>query len=247
MRFLFEVAYHGKKYNGWQSQQNALGVQEVIEDACAKIFAKPTAIVGSGRTDTGVHCEQQFFHADIDIALDSVTVLRKLNSLLPRDIALKSVRAIRDDASARYDATMRRYRYQISLSKNPFMEDFAWHIHKLPDIDRMNEAATLLLGEQDFECFSKVKTDVNHFRCSIHDARWTRTNDLLCFHISANRFLRGMVRAIVGTLVDTGFGKTSVEEFRQIIIGKDRRRAGQNVPPHGLFLCEVQYPESIFI
>lgn len=246
MRFFFEIAYNGKNYAGWQSQANAVGVQAVVEDVLSKIFRKETKIVGSGRTDAGVHCEQQFFHVDIEKSFDQVLLIQQLNSFLPKDISIQSIRGTRTDASARYNATARTYRYRITSKKNPFLEGLAWHFFKTVDLDSMNEAAALLLGEHDFECFSKVKTDVNHFLCKVKKAEWRTEGDLMEFTITANRFLRGMVRSIVGTLLDVGVGKISLKDFQAIIHSKDRKKAGANVPPYGLFLTKVRYPSGIF-
>lgn len=246
-RYFFEIAYHGAGYNGWQSQPNALGVQTVVEEVMSKILRVPVGIVGSGRTDTGVHCEQQFFHTDLSVSFDREQLIRKLNSFLPKDIVIKSVRAVRPDASARYDAVERTYRYHITRVKNPFLQGLSWHYFKNVDVDNMNRAAAYMLGEHDFECFSKVKTDVNHFICEIRRAGWADKGNDLIFTIAANRFLRGMVRAIVGTLLDVGTGKLSYKEFVSIIESKDRRKAGANVPACGLFLEKVKYPARIFI
>jgi tRNA pseudouridine38-40 synthase len=247
MRYLFEISYNGTHYAGWQSQNNATGVQTVVENALSKILRAEIKIIGSGRTDTGVHCEQQFFHTDIEKDFRSDNLLVRLNSFLPKDIAIQSVRKIKSTASARYDATERSYRYRITRNKNPFLDGLAWHYFKSADIQTMNKAAALLVGEHDFECFSKVKTDVNHFLCTINKAVWKEEKDELEFTISANRFLRGMVRAIVGTLLDVGSGKTSLKEFQAIIQSRNRRKAGANVPAHGLYLTKVKYPSSIFI
>ena len=247
MRYFFEIAYHGANYNGWQSQHNATGVQTIVENVMSKIFRTPVAIIGSGRTDTGVHCEQQFFHADLEHAFDQTELLRKLNSFLPRDILIRSVREVKADASARYDAIERTYRYQITRVKNPFLQGLSWHYFKDVRLEEMNKAAALMIGEHDFECFSKVKTDVNHFICDVKRARWTEKGDELTFTISANRFLRGMVRAIVGTLLDVGTAKISQKEFHLILQSKDRKKAGANVPAYGLYLEKVKYPSRVFV
>jgi tRNA pseudouridine38-40 synthase len=248
MRYFFEIAYNGKNYAGWQSQANATGIQTVVEDALSKLLRTPIRIVGSGRTDTGVHCEQQFFHCDLEkLPYDSPTLLQKINSFLPKDVAIASIRQVKDDASARYDAVERTYHYRITRKKNPFKEGLAWHYFKTVDVQTMNSAAALLLGEHDFECFSKVKTDVNHFLCDIKKAAWREEGDLLEFTITANRFLRGMVRAVVGTLLDVGTGKTSLKEFQAILQSRDRKKAGANVPPYGLYLSKVKYPPSVFV
>lgn len=247
MRFFFEIAYRGKNYAGWQSQANAIGVQSIVEDVLTKTFRAETKIVGSGRTDTGVHCEQQFFHADIEKSFDETRIVQRLNSFLPKDISIQSIRKVRPDASARYNAVERTYEYRMTLKKNPFLEGLAWHYFKTVDVHAMNKAAALLLGEHDFECFSKVKTDVNHFLCVIKKSAWQKEDDLLDFTITANRFLRGMVRAIVGTLLDVGTGKTSMKEFQAIIQSKDRKKAGANVPAYGLYLTKVKYPSRVFM
>jgi len=247
MRYFFEIAYNGKNYAGWQSQANALGVQSVVEEVLGKMFRTPINIVGSGRTDAGVHCEQQFFHADIPKEFHQEQLIQRLNSFLPRDISIQSISKVKDDASARHQAIERSYQYRITRSKNPFAEGLAWHYFKKLDVDKMNTAAALLMGEHDFQCFSKVKTDVNHFICAVKKAAWKMEGDRLEFTITANRFLRGMVRAIVGTLLDVGTGKTSMKEFNQIIHSKDRRKAGANVPPYGLYLTKVKYPPHVFI
>lgn len=247
MRYFFEIAYNGKNYNGWQSQKNGIGVQTIVEDAMTKLLQEDIRIVASGRTDAGVHCEQQYFHADIRNKINFDQLLLKLNAFLPQDITVRSIHPVKPEASARYDAVERSYRYQITRKKDPFMIDSAWHFFKDPDVPTMNKAAALLLGEHDFQCFSKVKTDVNHFLCTIHTAKWEEKGDLLIFSITANRFLRGMVRAIVGTLLDIGTGKTTMKEFESIIKSRDRKKAGANVPAFGLFLTKVKYPSSIFI
>lgn len=247
MRHFFEIAYNGRNYNGWQSQTNAVGVQAVVENALTKLLGEDISIVGSGRTDTGVHCEQQFFHADIEKEFNPKQLVLRLNSLLPKDIAIHSIRQVKPTASARYDALERTYRYEITRKKNPFLEGLAWHYFKPMDMQTMNRAAALLVGEHDFECFSKVKTDVNHFLCDVKKAVWKEDGDRIYFTIAANRFLRGMVRAIVGTLLDVGSGKKTVKDFQNIIQSRDRKQAGANVPSHGLYLSRVKYPSGVFV
>lgn len=246
-RYFFEIAYNGTHYAGWQSQPNAKGVQEVVENALSKLLRQDIEIVGSGRTDAGVHCEQQFFHVDVDQELDSILFLGRLNAFLPKDIAIQSVHPVKEDAHARYGATERSYEYRITLKKNPFLEGLALHYFKSLDVQTMNRAAALLVGQQDFESFSKVKTDVSNFRCDVKVAEWEQNADLLIFHITANRFLRGMVRAIVGTLLDVGAGKLTVADFEKILKARDRKMAGMNAAPYGLFLTRVAYPEILFI
>lgn len=247
MRYFFEIAYNGKNYNGWQSQHNGIGVQKIVEDSFSKLLREEVRITGSGRTDTGVHCLQQFFHTDIEKDFEPDDFIRRINSFLPKDIAIRSARQVKSNASARYDAIERTYRYEITTVKNPFLDGLAWYFFKPLDVQTMNKAAALLWGEQDFECFSKVKTDVNHFLCNVKKAEWKMEGDKLTFTITANRFLRGMVRAVVGTLLDTGTGKISLKDLQAILESRDRKKAGANVPAHGLYLVRVRYPSNIFI
>ena len=240
-RYFFEIAYHGKNYAGWQSQANAIGVQAVVESSLSKMLREEIKIVGSGRTDTGVHCEQQYFHVDIEKEFNEQNIIQKLNSFLPRDISILSIHSVKADASARFNAVERSYRYCITRKKNPFLEGLAWHYFKPTEVKTMNQAAALLRGEHDFECFSKVKTDVNHFLCTIKKAEWKEEHDTLEFNITANRFLRGMVRAIVATLLLVGREKISSADFEQIILAKDCTKADFAAPAHGLFLMNVRY------
>jgi tRNA pseudouridine38-40 synthase len=246
LRYFFEIAYNGRNYAGWQSQANATSVQSVVENALSHLMKVAVKIYGSGRTDTGVHCEQQFFHCDLEKTFEPDTLVFKLNSFLPRDIVIRAIRRVKDEASARFDAVERSYQYRITRVKNPFLEGLAWHSFKAVDVSTMNKAAALLVGEHDFECFSKVHTDVNHFLCTVKRAHWREEGDMLLFDITANRFLRGMVRSIVGTLIDVGSGKTSIGDFQRIIESRDRKEAGANVPPHGLYLTKIKYPAAVF-
>ncbi|MEO8471290.1 MAG: tRNA pseudouridine(38-40) synthase TruA [Chryseolinea sp.] len=247
MRYFFEIAYYGKNYAGWQNQANAVGIQSVIENALTQIFRQAVKIVGSGRTDTGVHCEQQFFHCDLEKPFDPEQLVIRLNSFLPKDIVVKNIRRVKPEANARFDAIDRTYRYSITRKKNPFLEGLAWHFFRPLNVATMNKAAAYLIGEHDFECFSKVHTDVNHFLCTVKKAHWKEEGEILEFTITANRFLRGMVRSIVGTLIDVGSEKTSMKELQGILQSRDRKNAGQNVPPQGLYLAKIKYPTSIFV
>ena len=247
MRYFFEITYNGIEYHGWQNQPNAVSVQQVVEDSMTKVFRKKTSIVGSGRTDTGVHCIQQFFHADVEKEFNEMDWIQKLNSILPRFIAIRSIVPVKPDANARYDALERSYEYRITRVKDPILVGRAYYFFRDLDIKTMNRAAALITGEHDFECFSKVHTDVNHFICDIKGAHWNQKDDLLVFTISANRFLRGMVRAIVGTLLDVGSGKMTLRDFQEILKSKDRKRAGANVPPEALYLMNVKYPKTIYL
>jgi tRNA pseudouridine38-40 synthase len=246
-RYFLELSYKGTQYHGWQIQKNANTIQAELEKAISIILKKYTAIMGSGRTDTGVHALQQYAHFDSEVLLDERDFLKKLNSLIPRDIAGYSLKKVQAEAHTRFDAIWRSYIYRISLRKNPFEQEYSWTIYQKPDVEKMNEAAGFLLKFEDFQCFSKVHTDVNHFNCKIKTAHWEQFEHQLLFHITANRFLRGMVRAIVGTLISVGMGKTSIEEFVKIIESKDRSRAKSAAPSHGLYLSKITYPENLFI
>nr|WP_299034225.1 tRNA pseudouridine(38-40) synthase TruA [uncultured Tenacibaculum sp.] len=241
MRYFIELAYNGKNYHGWQVQPHAISVQEVINKAISTILRQEINIVGAGRTDAGVHASQMFAHFDIETPLsDNFTY--KLNAILPDDVVIFNTTLVHDDAHARFDANSRSYEYKIWLGRNPFLLETSWQLHHQQlNIELMNEAATILYKYEDFESFSKVKTDVNTFNCTITNAEWIMKGNELTFHISANRFLRNMVRAIVGTLVDVGLEKTTINEFKQIIESKNRSNAGVSVPAKGLFLTAVTY------
>ncbi|HMR57986.1 MAG TPA: tRNA pseudouridine synthase A, partial [Cyclobacteriaceae bacterium] len=197
--------------------------------------------------DAGVHCVRQFFHADVEVRLNEKEWLPKLNSILPRFIAIRSIKPVKPEASARYDAKERTYEYHITRVKNPILVGRAYYFFR--DLDRvaMERATGLLLGEHDFQCFSKTNTDVNHFICTIKSARWNQKGDMLVFTITANRFLRGMVRSITGTLLNVGAKKTTLKQFQEILKSKDRKQAGMNVPAEALYLVNVKYPKSIFL
>lgn len=241
MRYFIEFSYNGKEYHGWQMQPEAISVQEKLNDALSTIFRQKIEVVGAGRTDTGVHASQMFAHFDIESDMKKDIVF-KLNSILPDDIAIYQVFLVDDEKHVRFDAVSRTYQYKIWLGRNPFLLDFSWQIHTLkPDVLKMNEAAKLLLDYEDFQCFSKVKTNVYTYNCTIFEAFWKQNDNELILTISANRFLRNMVRAIVGTLIDVGFGKISTEDFRKIIESKNRSNAGLSVPAKGLYLTNIKY------
>ena len=247
MRYFFDISYKGTEYHGWQVQPNAITVQEVINKALEVLYGQPVETVGSGRTDTGVHAKMQVFHADLPKKYEPGELIHKLNGILPYDIVINSIFPVSEDAHARFSAESRGYEYHISFRKSPFGKDESYFLPRIPDDDLINQGCQLLAGEHDFTSFSRVKTDVNNFRCTIYEARWNQSGDSAVFYVSANRFLRGMVRALVGTLLDVGFGKISIEEFKMVIEAKNRSAAGQSVPPQGLYLCDVRYPEKIFI
>jgi len=245
LRYFIEIAYNGKNYHGWQIQPDKRTVQEVLERAITTILRKEIKVTGAGRTDSGVHAKQLFAHFDFD-EIENISELQfKLNSLLPKTISVQSIFQVQKDAHARFDALEREYEYKISLKKNPFLEDFAYLIHHQPNVALMNKAASELLNYRDFQCFSRSNTDVKTYNCTIEKAFWKEENNQLVFIISADRFLRNMVRAIVGTLLDVGLKKTSLEEFHEIIKSKDRRNAGTSAPAKGLYLTKVIYPNSI--
>ncbi|MTI21950.1 tRNA pseudouridine(38-40) synthase TruA [Fulvivirga sp. RKSG066] len=246
MRYFFEIAYDGDSYHGWQRQKNAISVQQVVEEALSTISRENITIMGSGRTDTGVHCEQQFFHADLQTKIDTEKLRFKLNSFLPPTISIQKIARVGDEAHARFDATSRSYEYRITNQKWPFAQGRAYYYTKEIDIKTMNQAAALLLGEHDFQAFSRVKTEVNNFICTITEARWEKDGQYITFHVTANRFLRGMVRALVGTLLEVGTGRLTIDSFKEIIENKDRRQAGSAAPAVGLYLTSVTYPEEIF-
>ena len=241
MRYFIELSYKGTNYHGWQIQPDASSVQEEITKALATILQEKILLVGAGRTDAGVHASQMFAHVDTVKKLTDDYV-HKLNAILPNDIVIKSIKEVSDETHARFDAVSRTYEYKILLGRDPFLLETTWQLHqKNLQIEKMNEAANLLFKYEDFESFSKVKTDVNTFNCTIMKAVWTLEDKHLIFHIKANRFLRNMVRAIVGTLIEVGLGKKTVEDFRKIIESKKRSEAGLSVPAKGLFLTEVCY------
>jgi len=241
LRYFIELSYKGTNYHGWQIQPNAISVQEQITKAINTITQENIQLVGAGRTDAGVHAIQMFAHFDTEKKLTENDV-RKFNSILPNDIVIKSLKMVLDSTHARFDAISRSYEYRILLVRDPFYLETTWQLYqKKLQIDVMNKAAEILFEFEDFESFSKVKTDVKTFNCTITKAKWILQGDHLTFHITANRFLRNMVRAIVGTLIEVGTGKISLADFRKIIESKNRSEAGLSVPAKGLFLTEVCY------
>lgn len=241
MRYFIELSYNGKNYHGWQMQPDAISIQEKLNEALSKVWQETIEVVGAGRTDTGVHAKQMFAHFDAQSQVKE-EIVYKLNSILPNDIVVSKLVEVEPEKHARFDAVSRSYEYKIWLGRNPFLLDFSWQIHsQYLDVDAMNQAARILLKYKDFQSFSKVKTDVYTYNCDIFDAYWEVNNEELTFYISANRFLRNMVRAIVGTMVDVGLGKISVLDFEEIIKSKNRSNAGLSVPARGLFLTEIKY------
>lgn len=247
MRFFLELSYKGTLYHGWQRQPNALSVQQLLEEAMSTLLGKEIQLVGAGRTDTGVHAKQMFAHVDADISMDTANELaHRLNRFLPEAIAIHGMHAVCDTAHARFDATSRSYAYHITTKKNPFTTEFSYFFNALLDVETMNTAAAMLLTHTNFKCFSRSKTDVKTYDCNVTKAFWEQHQSELIFHISANRFLRNMVRAIVGTLLDVGTGKLSLKGFQKILDSQDRKQAGSSAPAHGLFLTKIYYPNTIF-
>src|SRR5690606_3163008 len=235
-------AYNGKNYHGWQYQPHSISVQEVLNKALSTLLKQPIDVTGAGRTDTGVHAKQMYAHFDFNKELDSSFWTKKLNAFLPKDIVVYRIIPLHDDAHARFDATSRTYEYHIHTYKDAFDNEVSWYyFHKL-DIDKMNEAAKILFEYKDFKCFSKTHTDVRTFNCVMMEANWKQNGNKLVFTVAADRFLRNMVRAIVGTLVNVGQDKLTLQEFREIIESRDRNKAGFSVPAHGLYLTKVAYP-----
>jgi tRNA pseudouridine38-40 synthase len=241
LRYFIKFSYNGTNYHGWQSQPNAISVQETLNKAISVILNQEIDLMGAGRTDTGVHAKMMFAHFDYEKTINSKSIIHKLNSFLPKDIAVDDIILVSDNAHARFDAKKRTYEYHIHSFKNPFLNELSWYFQKDLNIELMNQAAATLLNFTDFQCFSKVNTDVNTFDCEIHEAYWKQENEKLIFTISANRFLRNMVRAIVGTLINVGLQKISISDFNAIIKSKNRSEAGFSVPAHGLYLTNIEY------
>lgn len=255
MRYFIQLSYNGTPYHGWQRQPNAVTVQQSIEEALSTILRTPITIMGAGRTDTGVHASMMYAHVNLIKTKDNTVyteeeltqLIYKLNSFLPASIAIKAIIPVREEAHARFDATYRSYLYRISPTKNPFTQERAYY-YKLPlDVQRMQEASNILLDYKDFECFSRSNTDVNTYLCDIKKASWQEIEGEYHFTITADRFLRNMVRAIVGTVLDIGQGKQPISWMHEVIKGKNRSLAGASAPAHGLYLTDIGYPEHIFI
>ncbi len=251
MRYFIKFSYNGTNYHGWQSQPNAISVQEVLNKALSTILNCEIDCMGAGRTDTGVHAHEMYAHFDYNSEIDIENSIHKLNSFLPKDIVVFDIIQVHDDAHARFDAKKRTYEYHINTFKNVFSNEQSWYYHQKLDLNLMNQAAKTLFNHTNFQAFSKVNTDVNTFDCSIYEAFWTRgkaiqvadkqEDNQIIFTISADRFLRNMVRAIVGTLVYVGLGKITVQDFNEIIVSKNRNNAGFSVPAHGLYLTKIEY------
>lgn len=249
MRYFLELSYNGANYNGWQRQPNAPSVQQALEGALSLFLREDTQVTGAGRTDTGVHAAYYVAHFDTDVILpQSADFVYHVNSILPGDIALHSLTPVAEDTHARFDALEREYTYYIVPFKDPFRRQTAWHYFVPLDIDAMNRAAASLLEFEDFTSFAKLNSNNKTNICRIVSAGWSAAEDgTLVFRIRADRFLRNMVRAIVGTLVDVGRGKISPERFRAIVASRDLSLSSGGAPAHGLFLTDIQYPNNKFM
>ena len=246
MRYFIDLSYNGTNFHGWQVQPNALTVQSLMNDCLSTILTEEINCVGAGRTDTGVHAKQMIAHFDCDKIFNPINLVSKLNAFLPKDIAIRSIRKVQSKAHARFDAKRRTYVYKICSSKNVFEYDKSYFFKNKLDLELMNEASLMLMNYSDFESFSRKNSDVKTFICYLSEATWTESNDFIQFKISADRFLRNMVRAIVGTMIDIGTKKTSLKEFDRIIQSKDRSLAGASAPSRGLYLTHIDYNNSIF-
>lgn len=238
--------YDGTAYHGWQSQKNALSVQDVLDEALSLLLGSRTETTGSGRTDTEVHALQQVAHFDVARPINPGRIRERLNSYLPKDIAIRRIWEVSPEKHARFDAIRRCYEYRITTIKDPFLIGKAYYFRKEVDLAVLNEVAAITRSTKDFQSFSRVRTEVNHFICRVYSAVWEKVDEMIIFSVCADRFLRGMVRALTGTMLDVGTGKITVDEYREIIRRKDRKSAGRSVPAHGLYLKSVSYPDQVY-
>ena len=244
MRYFIELSYDGTAYCGWQIQPNGESVQGTLQKALATLLRVEVAVTGAGRTDAGVHAAMMVSHVDLpdELSISTDQLEYRLNGILPNDIAIHRIYPVADDMHARFSARARTYYYYVHTRKSPFLRDRSWRLVKTPDFDAMNRAAAILLTYEDFTSFSKVNTDTKTNICHVSSARWVQLSDHEWrFEITADRFLRNMVRAIVGTLMEVGRGQLTLDGFRRVIEQKDRCAAGDSVPARGLFLQEVKY------
>lgn len=242
-RYFLELSYHGKPFSGFQIQQNAVTVQGELEKAMAIYYRQPIALTGSSRTDAGVHSLQNFFHFDTALTI-SIKDTYHLNALLGDSICIKNLFAVGEEAHCRFDALSREYKYYITRKKDPFLTDRAWFYPYNLDIDILNEAAQTLLGQHDFTAFAKRNTQVFTHQCTIQTSYWERTNNTLIYTVKANRFLRGMVRALVATMLKTAKGNIEIQQFKSLLLNNSNVLVDFSAPAHGLFLCEVAYKNN---
>lgn len=242
MRYFITLSYDGTAYHGWQIQPHSPSVQEELQKALSTLLRKSVEVVGAGRTDTGVHARKMVAHFDTDTEVDCTQLVYKLNKLLPRDMAVQQVEPVADDMHARFSAKSRTYHYYVHLAKDPFLRSYSWQVYGNPDFGLMDLAARVLMEYRDFTSFSKTNTDTKTNDCTITEAHWDKIGEgRWRFTITANRFLRNMVRAIVGTLMEVGRSRMTIEQLRRVVEAKDRCRAGDSVPGNALFLVEVKY------
>ena len=248
MRYFLVISYCGTKYHGWQRQPNSISIQQTIEDAISTILKQKVSLVAAGRTDTGVHAINMYahFNAFINEEIESKLVFL-LNNFLDYSISIKKIMKVVEDAHARFDAISRTYKYKISFIKNPFEYEKCFSLKMDINIEKIKKASKSLLNHKDFKSFSKARSDVKNYLCDVSRADWKIKDNRAIFTITANRFLRNMVRAIVGSLIEVGKNKISIEDFNKIIIQRDRRKAGFSVPACGLYLVNVEYPDKIFL
>ncbi len=243
-RYFIELCYDGSAFSGWQKQQNAASVQETLEKALSLILGEEISAVGCGRTDTGVHAKSFFAHFDTELAIQTNQLTFKLNSLLKNSIGIFRILEVENDLHARFSALERTYKYQLLFKKIPFELPFSHYIYgKRPDVEKMNDAAHKLIGTHNFSCFEKIGSDNSTSICTLTKAEWSLTKNGAVFEIKANRFLRNMVRAIVGTLLELGLGEIDHKEFDKILKSEDRSIAGPSAPAKGLFLYDITYPK----
>jgi len=245
LRYFIKLAYKGTKYHGWQCQPDADSVQETLNKALTMLLKTPIDIVGAGRTDTGVHAQQMYAHFDFENDIDALQMVHKLNSFLPKDIVIFEILKVNNEAHARFDATKRTYEYHIHTMKDAFENEGSYQFGQPLNLNLMNQACEILFQHTDFECFSKTNTDVRTFNCVIFEAHWKQIGTKIVFTITADRFLRNMVRAIVGTMINIGTEKINLADFEKILESKDRSKAGFSVPAHGLYLTKIEYKENI--
>ena len=244
MRIALGIEYDGSGFYGWQRQREVNSVQQELESALSKVANQPVELFCAGRTDAGVHAKEMFAHFDFEESIDGDYWIPKLNSYLPKDIVIYSIFEVNAEAHARFDAIERSYEYHIHSTKDVFINELSWYHFYPLNLEKMNQASKILLEYTDFECFSKVNTDVFTFNCKIKNAFWEQNDNQLIFTITADRFLRNMVRAIVGTMINIGQGKIEPEHLRTIIESKNRSQAGFSAPAHGLYLTQILYPYS---
>ena len=245
-RYFIEVAYHGKKFAGFQIQKNAVTIQQAVEEAFYTFFRKRFTLTGSSRTDTGVHAIQNYLHFDTEDII-SPSSLYNLNSILPASIVIKNLFPVGANAHCRFDALTREYKYYIYQQKDPFLEDTAYYYPYKLDQELLSDAAKIVMGYTNFASFSKRSTQVKTFDCVIQKSEWEKENNCLVYNVIANRFLRGMVRGLVGTMLQVGRGRIAIDIFKEILASKDPAKANFAVPGHGLFLVKVNYPEGYFL